>query len=132
MRAISLPFRLAYLFDVNGQKVVSYGRIADTGNLQKIWADRVRSVVSTALGERLMRPNFGCPTPIYLFGATDGIDAVLETDVASAFSRWLPDLNFEELIIEQDPESGTLYVDVRYSIPETATSDSVQVAIEVN
>lgn len=122
MRAISLPFR-----------VDGYGRIASTTDLPRIWADRVRSVMATALGERLMRPSFGTPTPVHLFRGTDSIETVLDVDVASAFQKWLPDLQYEGLDFYADPANGSIEVSIRYSIPDRASSqNSVNIVIEVD
>ena len=121
MRTISLPFR----FD-------GYGNIASTTDIRRIWADRVRGVVATSLGERLMRPSFGTPTPVHLFRNTDGIESVLDVDIAAAFAKWLPGLTYQGL--EFDDAGSEVIVEVLYSIPETAQSepDSVSVIVEVS
>lgn len=121
MRAISLPFR----FD-------GYGHVAATTDLSKVWADRVRGVVGTMLGERLMRPTYGSPTPIYLFRNTEGIESVMDVDMASAFSTWLPTLQYLGIDFDEIPDSGTVEVTVRYALPgELKSENSVNVVIEV-
>lgn len=122
MKSISLPFRID-----------GYGRVASTSDLTKIWQDRVRSVVATSLGERLMRPSFGCPTPVQLFQNTDMIETVLDVDVAAAFTRWLPDLRYDGLYFYSAPDSSDVEVEIRYSIPDRASSQgSVNIVIEVD
>lgn len=122
MKSISLPFR-----------VDGYGRVATTSDLSKIWQDRVRSVVATSLGERLMRPSFGCPTPVHLFRNTDSIETVLDVDVATAFNKWLPGITYEGMEFYSTPDTGDIEVEIRYSVPARAESlDSVSVVIEVD
>jgi phage baseplate assembly protein W len=122
MKTISLPFR----FD-------GYGRVATTSDMSKIWADRVRSVISTALGERIMRPNFGTPTPLWLFHSTEAIESVLDVDVASAFATWLPALKYQGLTYTPVDDTGEVQIDVLYATPERATAlDAVTIVIEVD
>lgn len=121
MRTISLPFR----FD-------GYGHVATTTDIRRIWADRVRSVIATSMGERLMRPLYGTPTPVHLFRNTDGIETVLDVDLASAFSKWLPRLTYLGMTLDDD-DAGEVTVEVQYSLPESLQSepDSVSVIVEV-
>lgn len=122
MRTISLPFR----FD-------GYGHVATTTDIRRVWADRVRSVVATSIGERLMRPSYGTPTPVHLFRNTDGIESVLDVDVAASFAQWLPGVQYLGLEFDEVPDTGEVVVEVKYSIPESAQSepDSVSVIVEV-
>ena len=107
MRAISLPFR----FD-------GYGVVATTTAPERIWADRARTVISTTPGERVMRPDFGCPMPESLFDAMTSVPELVESDVSAAFSKWLPDLAFTSLdVAYADETEGLIEVVVAYSIP---------------
>jgi phage baseplate assembly protein W len=122
MRAISLPFR----FD-------GYGTVATTTSMSRIWADRVRSVIATALGERLHRPNYGTPTPIHLFRSTDAIHTVLDVDIATAFQTWLPQLRYLGLELTEVSNTGEVEVQIKYGVPDSNVSDnSVSIVIEVD
>lgn len=119
MRAISLPFR-----------VDGYGRVAATTDPSRVWADRVRTVVSTNPGERVMRPTFGCPTPENLFEAMSTVPEVVEADVREAFDDWLPLLSFEGLDVNYEAEqNGEIEVNLAYTVPtiqqNTSTSYSI-------
>ena len=50
--AMSLPF-----------SIDPYGKVSSTTDQKKIWADKVRSVLGTALRERVMLPTFGTLIP---------------------------------------------------------------------
>jgi len=107
MRAITLPFRLD-----------GYGNVASTTDINKIWADRVRTVVSTQPSERVMRPEFGCPMPENLFVAITTVPELVEGQTADAFTRWLPGLKFEKVETQTiDEGEGSIEVGVFYSIP---------------
>lgn len=107
MRAISLPFR----FD-------DYGNVASTSDTPRIWADKVRTVVSTQPGERVMRPEFGCPMPESLFDAVDAVPELVKADVQAAFTKWLPEVKFESLDTQYvDETDGLVEVNLTYSVP---------------
>lgn len=122
MKTISLPFRLD-----------GYGHVAATTDMSKIWADRVRSVVATSLGERLMRPSFGSPTPIHLFRNTEDIQSIMDVDVASAFQQWLPSLTYLGMTFDEVGESAEVLIEIQYGVPGIAESIStVNIMIEVD
>jgi uncharacterized protein len=58
----------------------------------------IEIILSTAPGERPMRPEFGCGVPDFVF---DTIDAAtvgrLETEVRSALDRWEPRIEVEDV-----------------------------------
>lgn len=107
MQAISLPFRID-----------GYGRVATTTSTSKIWADRARTVISTAVGERLMRPEFGCRLPDDVLGTLATTPELIDTQISQAFANWLPDLTYKGVTYyESDVSDGEVTVDVSYAIP---------------
>jgi phage baseplate assembly protein W len=119
MRAISLPFR-----------VDGYGRVAATSDPSRIWADRVRSVVSTNPGERVMRPTFGCPMPENLFEAMSTVPEVVESDVSKAFVDWLPLLSFGGLDVNHESDqNGEIEVNLSYTVPTIQQNSSTSYSL---
>lgn len=116
MVAISLPFR-----------VDGYGRVAATDDARVIWAGRVRSVITTMVGERVMRPGFGCDVMSEVFDVAEETPDLVEQDIRSAFSEWLPELTIEGVSLEfVDEMSGEVELSVEYSIPgDTSVTDSL-------
>jgi len=106
MKAVSLPFRLD-----------SYGKVTTTDDLSKIWADRVKTVVATARGERVMLPRFGSNLPNDLLDILPNIPGYADVEMRTAFSDWLPDVTFESTEIAED-DAGTLNLVVIYRIPK--------------
>jgi phage baseplate assembly protein W len=107
MLAISLPFR----FD-------SYGRVAVTQDPRKVWADRVRSVLTTYVGERVMRPEWGSDLPANIFAAIEDEPSLVAVDVEAAFTEYLPFAELEDVVlVEEDEENGEVTLEVIYRIP---------------
>ena len=107
MIAISLPFRID-----------GYGRVASTTSTAKIWADRARTVVSTAPGERLMRPDFGCHLPADIMVSIEDDPMLIDGQIANSFATWLPTLTYTGVKSwSADLEEGTATLDVNYTIP---------------
>ena len=110
--ALSLPF-----------SVNPYGRISTTTERSKIWQDRVRSVIGTFLGERVMRPNFGADVVDAVHETSEEAVIIIETQVRQAFNTYLPTLTLTDVITNYDESTGIMEVEVVYSLPEATVED---------
>lgn len=116
--AISLPFR----FD-------DFGNIASTTSQSKIWADRVRSAVGTTLAERVIRPDYGTKIPTNLFSDVSKMSALVEDEVQTAFTEWLPALEFDDVAVTVNEAEGIVTAEVSYFLPnKEQTSVSIGIA----
>lgn len=104
--AISLPF-----------SIDPYGKVAKTTDQTKIWADKVRSVIGTALKERVMRPTFGTDIPSAVFENQEDADGRILELVSTSFNNQLPRLDLQSVSNSFDQYSGTLTVDITYALP---------------
>lgn len=104
--AISLPF-----------SIDPYGKVSQTTDQSKIWADKVRSVIGTALKERVMRPTFGTDIPSAVFENQEDANARIQELVSSSFNTQLPKLALQSVSNSFDQYSGTLTVEVVYALP---------------
>jgi phage baseplate assembly protein W len=104
--AISLPF-----------SIDPYGKVAQTTDQTKIWADKVRSVIGTALRERVMRPTFGTDIPSAVFENQEDADGRILELVSTSFNNQLPRLDLQSVSNSFDQYSGTLTVDITYALP---------------
>lgn len=107
-KAISLPFTIGI-----------QGTVQTTSDQSKLWADKVFSVISTGVGERVNRYLFG--TRIYE-QQFDGIEAAtddIRREVTTAFNALLPLLTLVEVQITPSTSDGVLSVDVRYQLPNS-------------
>jgi phage baseplate assembly protein W len=107
MKTISIPFRLD-----------GYGKIAVSSTPETIWAGRVRSVIGTPIGGRVMRPDFGSTVPNSLMQAD--VPGLLETAVQSAAAQWLPDIRIVSLQADDTTYiDGESSIEVQYEIPSS-------------
>lgn len=104
--AISLPFTID-----------PYGKVAQTTDQSKIWADKVRSVIGTAVRERVMRPTFGTDIPAAVFENQEDADGRIQELVGSSFNTQLPQLNLDSVSSIFDSYTGTLNVEITYALP---------------
>lgn len=105
--AISLPMR-----------VDAYGRTVLSSSMERIWADRVRCVIATTVGERAMRPDFGSRIPMGLMDAIPELPEMIQDAVASAFARHLQPLQLLSVdFVYSDEGNGEIDMRVNYAIP---------------
>lgn len=108
MTAISLPFRID-----------GYGRVTATSDPSKIWADRVRAVLMTSLGERVMRPFFGSTVADEVYDVLDEVPELVFAAVSQAFADFLPRLTFNDVVVvQEDEQDGALSLEISYTLPD--------------
>lgn len=116
--AISLPFQ-----------ITAFGKVNTTSDQSKIWQDRVKGVIGTIIGERVMRPTFGSKVGSQVFEDVDDLILNLEAAASKAFSSLLPSLTLEDVSVSFDTGDKVASVDITYSLPDkTFASASVAVA----
>lgn len=108
--SMSLPFR-----------VDEYGTIAATIDQSKIWADRVRAVVGTALGERVYRPDFGCSAATSVFETEEETEALLVSEITNAFLDYLPLCVLDSVLVVIDEQTRIVNAEVTYTPPNSST-----------
>lgn len=103
---ISLPF-----------SIDPYGKISTTTDQSKIWADRVRSVIGTAVKERVMNPEFGTRIPYTAFETQEEADLRIEDEARTAFLQQLPLLSLQSVSSAFDEYTGIITLEVVYALP---------------
>jgi phage baseplate assembly protein W len=104
--SVSLPFSLD-----------AYGKVNITRDYQQLWADRVRATIGTALGERVMRPQFGSLIPFQVFNGEEQATTSIETDVRQVFNGQLMLLQLDQTEVSFDEYTGTINILVTYALP---------------
>jgi uncharacterized protein len=101
-------------------------RVDPTGDIALVTREReideaIRLILGTTPGERSMRPEFGCAIADQVFAGADATTAGrIAYEVRRALDRWEPRIDVRDVAISFDArDSGTIYVDVRYSIRGT-------------
>jgi phage baseplate assembly protein W len=118
---ISLPFFIGVT-----------GSVTTTSDQKKIWADRVLSVIGTAVGERVQRYGFGSRVHYDAFETVTQAEAQLESNILEAFSEYLPSLSFNGIQTSYDQSTGALGVTVLYSLPDTAEASTGIGTVRIN
>jgi uncharacterized protein len=85
--------------------------------------EAITLILSTAQGERPMRPLFGCGIHDYVFETIDAHTiGVLEREIRIALDRWEPRIEVSAIEIDSsEAEAGRLPIDISYVV--RATSD---------
>src|SRR3970282_1548482 len=76
----------------------------------------IRLILSTAPGERPMRPEFGCAIHDHVFDGVDGRTAGrISFAVREALRRWEPRIDVLEVGVDRHPDfDDALLLDIRY------------------
>jgi phage baseplate assembly protein W len=110
--AIYLPFQFDEL-----------GNVRKTYDQEKIFADRVSSVIGTAVGERVMRNDFGTSIRSSLFGTQSAMEDIIEETVREAFTNLLPLLSLGDITYTHDEVQNTMEVSITYALPNRQISN---------
>jgi phage baseplate assembly protein W len=113
-KAMSLPF-----------SIDSYGKVSSTQDQSKIWADRVRSVLGTAVRERIMRPTFGTLIPFAIFETDSTAESQIRVEIEKAFAEQLPLLDLQNSVVVVDEYTNVLTVEVVYGLPNNEVVSTV-------
>jgi phage baseplate assembly protein W len=83
--------------------------------------EAIRIILSTAKGERHMRPNFGCGIHDLVFAPNNATTAGrIETYVQEAIGWWEPRVELLKVLVESDPdERNRVLINVHYRIRST-------------
>lgn len=83
--------------------------------------EAITLILSTAPGERPMRPNFGCGIHDYVFESVDAyVVGRLEREIRIAIDRWEPRIELRQITIDtSEAEAGRLPIDLEYVVRAT-------------
>jgi phage baseplate assembly protein W len=94
-----------------------------TGAVALVRSDReieeaIRIILSTAQGERPMRPEFGCGIHNFVFAPANAATAgQIAFEVRSALDRWEPRIDVHEVVVSFNrADEGELHIDISYTI----------------
>lgn len=107
-RGISFPLRI----NVQGELTTDCG----DRNLE----ESIATILSTKLGERVYRPNFGCRLSDLTFAPMNPQTILLaRIYVEEALNRWEPRIKVTGVYAEPDPVRGRLDLKILYEIKES-------------
>jgi hypothetical protein len=77
----------------------------------------MRIIINTALGERVMRPEFGCRIHELIFDPCNGETAATAARYTrEALTRWEPRVRLEEVNAHPEYNSGAIVIEIIYEI----------------
>ena len=87
----------------------------------------IRIVLGTAVGERVMRPNFGCYIHDYVFRPNDASTASLVAYyVRDAIRKWEPRVQNVEVKAYPDPQAeNAMLIDINYAVRSSNTLENM-------
>ena len=96
------------------------GRIALVSREKEI-EESIRLVLGTAIGERPMRPEFGCAIHDYVFDSADSETAArVAAAVRASLRLWEPRIEVRDVIVSFDAsDASVVFIDIRYAVGES-------------
>jgi len=98
-------------------------RVGATGGIALVTEHReieeaIRLILSTAYGERPMRPEFGCGIHDLVFAPADATTAgQIAYEVRLSLSRWEPRIDVVDVAVTiDDTDASVLYIDITYEV----------------
>lgn len=112
--AVSIPFHIN-----------STGSVQTTSSDDQALQDRVMALVSTVPGERLMRSDYGVPTPNFLFepNIRDSLFGQLQGAAMQAIRRWEPTAVIVGVTPIANQDNTTVAFDVRVGRADTPSNE---------
>jgi hypothetical protein len=100
--------------------VSATGGIALSGGDDEI-AESIRLILGTAIGERPMRPEFGCGIHDLTFSAVDSsFSGLVSYEVRGSLLRWEPRIDVADITVTLDPHrEGVVLIGVEYALRTT-------------
>lgn len=111
MKAISFPFTLD-----------PFGVVNTTTSQEKIYQDRVLTLLSTTVGERPMRATYGTDIASALFETQGNAEKAAETAIRTAMRTWLPEVTIERIDLQSTDDTGTLRVNLALVLPDYSST----------
>ncbi len=80
----------------------------------------IRLILSTAKGERVMRPEFGCGIHDFVFAMTNQSTCDrMASEVRDAMTRWEPRIDVDGVRVWPSEEGTTLFIHIKYQVRAT-------------
>jgi len=96
--------------------VFENGAVVVTGGVTSI-RESLRIIVTTSLGERVMRPDFGCGMQNEVFATMDSSRlAIIEAMVRRAILLHEPRVDAKRVAVSADHPAGVLMIEIEYEI----------------
>lgn len=100
--------------------VDAYGALATSGHEDNI-SEAIQIILGTAIGERLMRPDFGCRIHDLVFHPVNpNTCALASISVREAITKWEPRVEEVQVYVYPDPTAeNAILVNIEYRVRRT-------------
>lgn len=100
--------------------VDAYGALATSGHEDNI-SEAIQIILGTAIGERLMRPDFGCRIHDLVFHPVNpNTCALASISVREAITKWEPRVEDVQVYVYPDPTAeNAILVNIEYRVRRT-------------
>jgi phage baseplate assembly protein W len=119
-RAVSTAISYPYTID-------AYGVVKYTNDINKIYTDRLLTLLSTNIGQRPMLQEYGTDLAGALFENQGNFQAAVNQTIRQAVARWIPDIEISDIKIGDIGQDGNADVTVIVTLP-TSTLTSLTVS----
>ena len=90
----------------------------------------LKVICLTEPGERVMNPEFGAGLKRLLFDPYTGAMAgAANSAIRTQVGKYLPSVKIEEIIFDANPDTNSLSISIRYSIPTLNVQDLANITI---
>jgi uncharacterized protein len=105
---------------------IKNGKIVSSGGEDSI-RESIIIIITTAKGERIMRPDFGCEINELVFSQnTTSTATLIEFYVKEALLKWEPRIEVLDVVASSDEdESYKLVINIEYMVKTTNTRDNL-------
>jgi phage baseplate assembly protein W len=121
MKSISFPFTLD-----------AFGKVTSTTDQAKIYQDKVLTLLSTAIGERPMRPTYGTNIATAMFENQGKVEKAINQAIRTAISTWIPELTVEKVIFKGFLDTGAVTVELNITLPDFVETNITIVSTTLN
>ena len=113
---------ISYPYNIDAYGVVKYST-----DINKIYTDRVLTLLSTNVGQRPMLQDYGTDLAGALFENQGNFQAAVNQAIRQAIARWIPDIDISDIKIGDIGQDGHADVTVTLTLP-TSTLTSLTVS----
>jgi phage baseplate assembly protein W len=115
---------ISYPYTLDG-----FGVVKATTDTNKIWIDRVLTLLSTRVGQRPILTEYGTDIDSALFENQNNFEAAVNQAIRQAIARWIPDIEVADLKVVAQGTDGVGQVNLTLTMPNsTLASLSVSTA----
>ena len=112
---------IAYPYTLDG-----FGVVKPTIDVNKIYLDRVLTLLSTNIGQRPILQDYGTDIESALFENQNDFEAAVNQAIRQAIARWIPDIQISEIKVGLPDQDGIGQVGITLIMPDsTLTSLTV-------